>query len=155
MAAGTADGKVALFDLRSSRPVVVKDHMYGTAITSIAFHSVVGGLAGSGEDLVVVEREGPTVPHKHLQQLPVEDNRGNAALHGTAPSFAGTSRANSPQAHSDIAGGMLTWLARGMSIVRGRWGADMRSTSPLGLGHHSVQHLKVGCRGLACGSRWL
>jgi len=48
VAAGTADGKVALFDLRSSRPVVVKDHMYGTAITSIAFHSVVGGLAGSG-----------------------------------------------------------------------------------------------------------
>ena len=49
VAAGTADGKVALFDLRSSRPVVVKDHMYGTAITSIAFHSVVGGLAGSGD----------------------------------------------------------------------------------------------------------
>ena len=49
MAAGTADGKVALFDLRSSRPVVVKDHMYGTAITSIAFHSVAGGLGGSGE----------------------------------------------------------------------------------------------------------
>ena len=60
VAAGTADGKVALFDLRSSRPTVVKDHMYGTAITSIAFHSVAGGLVGSGKAALESRGSGST-----------------------------------------------------------------------------------------------
>jgi hypothetical protein len=45
-AVGTANGLVALFDLRSSRPALVKDHMYGAAIRDIKFHAG-DGLAGA------------------------------------------------------------------------------------------------------------
>ena len=72
VAAGTADGKVALFELRSSRPVVVKDHMYGTAITSIAFHSAVGGLAGSGEALDSCPSQLSTTTMTLLPAIPPE-----------------------------------------------------------------------------------
>lgn len=44
-AVGTANGLVALFDLRSSRPALVKDHMYGAPIRDIKFHAI-DGLAG-------------------------------------------------------------------------------------------------------------
>jgi WD40 repeat protein len=46
LAAGTSNGLVALFDLRSSRPLVVKDHMYGDAIRDIKWH-VSGGGGGA------------------------------------------------------------------------------------------------------------
>ncbi|KAF4524319.1 hypothetical protein B566_EDAN005377 [Ephemera danica] len=36
--AGTASGQVLLFDLRSSRPLIVKDHMYGLPIKDLDFH---------------------------------------------------------------------------------------------------------------------
>lgn len=38
-AVGTTNGLVALFDLRSSRPSIVKDHMYGAPIIDIKFHA--------------------------------------------------------------------------------------------------------------------
>ncbi|XP_071438610.1 nucleolar protein 10 [Hetaerina americana] len=41
---GSASGQVLLYDLRSSKPRLVKDHMYGIPIRSIAFHH--GGPAG-------------------------------------------------------------------------------------------------------------
>jgi len=45
LAVGTSGGLVALFDLRSSRPLLVKDHMYGEKIVDVHFHtsSAVGG----------------------------------------------------------------------------------------------------------------
>eukprot|EP00899_Mesostigma_viride_P002570 jgi/Mesvir1/12313/Mv00509-RA.1 len=46
MAVGTKGGKVLLYDLRSSEPVMVKDHMYGYPIKRIAFHDA-HGTAGS------------------------------------------------------------------------------------------------------------
>ncbi|GFR41480.1 hypothetical protein Agub_g2171, partial [Astrephomene gubernaculifera] len=39
VAVGTGNGLVALYDLRSQRPLVVKDHMYGSRIVDIKFHS--------------------------------------------------------------------------------------------------------------------
>ncbi|KAK9867222.1 hypothetical protein WJX84_009551 [Apatococcus fuscideae] len=42
-AVGTSNGLVAVFDLRSSRPTVVKDHMYDAAIVDIKFHTPPGG----------------------------------------------------------------------------------------------------------------
>ena len=48
VATGTSDGKVALFDLRMRRAMLVKDHMYGAPIRDIKFHSIAGGLGGSG-----------------------------------------------------------------------------------------------------------
>ena len=44
-AVGTTNGLVALFDLRTSRPTLVKDHMYGAPIRDIKFHAI-DGLAG-------------------------------------------------------------------------------------------------------------
>lgn len=38
-AVGTTNGLVALFDLRASRPSIVKDHMYGAPIIDIKFHA--------------------------------------------------------------------------------------------------------------------
>ncbi|KAI7845268.1 hypothetical protein COHA_001310 [Chlorella ohadii] len=46
MAVGTGNGLVALFDLRSQRPMVVKDHMYDSKIVDIKFHSSINGRAG-------------------------------------------------------------------------------------------------------------
>ncbi|KAL4527757.1 hypothetical protein Ndes2437A_g02896 [Nannochloris sp. 'desiccata'] len=45
VAVGTSGGLVALFDLRSQRPLVIKDHMYDSKIVDIKFHS--GGFGGS------------------------------------------------------------------------------------------------------------
>uniref|UniRef100_A0A8C5QDS9 Nucleolar protein 10 n=1 Tax=Leptobrachium leishanense TaxID=445787 RepID=A0A8C5QDS9_9ANUR len=38
MAVGTSTGQVLIYDLRSSRPLIVKDHQYGLPIKSIQFH---------------------------------------------------------------------------------------------------------------------
>ena len=45
-AVGTANGLVALYDLRSLRPLIVKDHNYGAAIKDIKFH-VPDSMAGA------------------------------------------------------------------------------------------------------------
>lgn len=36
---GTSTGHVLLYDIRSSKPFLVKDHMYGLPIRSIDFHT--------------------------------------------------------------------------------------------------------------------
>jgi len=46
---GTSNGLVALYDLRSSRPLLVKDHMYGDKITDIKFHAAHGSGGNAGE----------------------------------------------------------------------------------------------------------
>lgn len=38
-AVGTHNGQIAIYDLRSSRPLVQKDHMYSSPILSLAFFS--------------------------------------------------------------------------------------------------------------------
>ena len=47
-AVGTSNGLVALYDLRSSRPLLVKDHMYGDKISDIKFHSAHGSSGNTG-----------------------------------------------------------------------------------------------------------
>ncbi|KAL3134725.1 hypothetical protein ABBQ32_007727 [Trebouxia sp. C0010 RCD-2024] len=51
-AVGTSNGLVALYDLRSSRPLLVKDHMYGDKITDIKFHSAHGSSGNTGRKVV-------------------------------------------------------------------------------------------------------
>lgn len=53
MAVGTQNGLVSLFDLRSQRPLVVKDHMYGSRIVDIKFHSGSGERGGMGGQRVI------------------------------------------------------------------------------------------------------
>lgn len=43
---------MALYDLRSQRPLVVKDHMYGSRIVDIKFHSY-GADASAGSRRVI------------------------------------------------------------------------------------------------------
>ncbi|KAL0043459.1 hypothetical protein WJX79_005231 [Trebouxia sp. C0005] len=51
-AVGTSNGLVALYDLRSSRPLLVKDHMYGDKVTDIKFHAAHGSGGNAGEKIV-------------------------------------------------------------------------------------------------------
>jgi len=43
VAAGDHEGVVRIYDLRSSRPVHVKDHMYGTPIVDLKYHTAADG----------------------------------------------------------------------------------------------------------------
>ena len=51
MAVGTSNGLVALFDLRATRPRLVKDHMYSAPILDIKFHA--NALARTAERRVI------------------------------------------------------------------------------------------------------
>ncbi|KAK9820064.1 hypothetical protein WJX72_005625 [[Myrmecia] bisecta] len=55
-AVGTSNGLVALFDLRSPRPMTVKDHMYGERITHISFHSLSSDLGLSARRVISSDR---------------------------------------------------------------------------------------------------
>ena len=48
-AVGTSNGLVALYDLRSSRPLLIKNHMYGDKIIDIKFHSAYGSNGNAGK----------------------------------------------------------------------------------------------------------
>lgn len=39
MGVGTATGQILLYDIRSNKPFLVKDHMYGLPIRDIEFHN--------------------------------------------------------------------------------------------------------------------
>jgi ribosome biogenesis protein ENP2 len=56
MAAGTAGGIVALYDVRSSRPLHLKEHKLGMPIHTIKFHSGSGSILSSDEKLVKIWR---------------------------------------------------------------------------------------------------
>ena len=52
LAAGTAGGLVALYDVRSSRPLHVQEHKHGLPINTLKFHSSSGMLLSSDEKLL-------------------------------------------------------------------------------------------------------
>eukprot|EP00529_Nitzschia_sp_RCC80_P015408 CAMPEP_0113459546 /NCGR_PEP_ID=MMETSP0014_2-20120614/10511_1 /TAXON_ID=2857 /ORGANISM="Nitzschia sp." /LENGTH=686 /DNA_ID=CAMNT_0000351139 /DNA_START=96 /DNA_END=2156 /DNA_ORIENTATION=+ /assembly_acc=CAM_ASM_000159 len=54
MAAGTAGGLVALYDVRSSKPLEVCEHKQGTAINTIKFHPGSGCVFSSDEKLIKI-----------------------------------------------------------------------------------------------------
>ena len=54
MAAGTAGGLVALYDVRSSKPLHVKEHKHGLPIHTIKFHPGSGCLLSSDEKLIKI-----------------------------------------------------------------------------------------------------
>lgn len=56
IAAGTAGGLVALYDVRSSRPLHVMEHKHGTAIHTVRFHPGSGCILSSDEKLVKIWR---------------------------------------------------------------------------------------------------
>jgi ribosome biogenesis protein ENP2 len=56
MAVGTGGGLVALYDVRSSRPLHIKEHKHGLPIHTVKFHSASGMVLSSDEKLVKVWR---------------------------------------------------------------------------------------------------
>jgi ribosome biogenesis protein ENP2 len=54
IAAGTAGGLVALYDVRSSKPLHIKEHKHGMPIHTLKFHSGSGCILSSDEKLVKV-----------------------------------------------------------------------------------------------------
>jgi ribosome biogenesis protein ENP2 len=54
MAAGTAGGLVALYDVRSSKPLHIKEHKHGMPIHTLKFHPGSGCVLSSDEKLVKV-----------------------------------------------------------------------------------------------------
>ncbi|CAI7855413.1 unnamed protein product [Closterium sp. NIES-53] len=53
LAVGTSTGQVLLYDLRSSKPYRIKDHMYGSPIHSIKWHR---GIAGSSQHIISTDK---------------------------------------------------------------------------------------------------
>ncbi|KAL6760351.1 WD40-repeat-containing domain protein [Haematococcus lacustris] len=56
LAVGTRNGLVAVFDMRSQRPLLVKDHMYGSPIVDIKFHMAPGDASGASRRIISSDR---------------------------------------------------------------------------------------------------
>ncbi|KAL7546972.1 hypothetical protein ACHAWF_010293 [Thalassiosira exigua] len=54
MCAGTRGGNVALYDMRSSRPLFVKEHQYGLPIHTVQFHSGSGTILSGDPKLIKI-----------------------------------------------------------------------------------------------------
>ena len=54
MCAGTKGGNVALYDMRSSKPLFIKEHQYGLPIHTVQFHSGSGTVLSSDAKLVKI-----------------------------------------------------------------------------------------------------
>ncbi|KAL7431425.1 hypothetical protein ACHAXH_004403 [Discostella pseudostelligera] len=54
MCAGTRGGNVALYDMRSSKPLFIKEHQYGLPIHTVQFHSGSGTVLSSDSKLVKI-----------------------------------------------------------------------------------------------------
>ena len=54
MCAGTKGGNVALYDMRSSKPLFIKEHQYGLPIHTVQFHSGSGTVMSSDAKLVKI-----------------------------------------------------------------------------------------------------
>ncbi|XP_015515653.1 nucleolar protein 10 [Neodiprion lecontei] len=51
---GTATGQVLLYDIRSNKPLLVKDHMYGLPIRDIEFHNQMGMIYSMDSSVVKI-----------------------------------------------------------------------------------------------------
>ena len=54
MCAGTKGGNVALYDMRSSKPLFIKEHQYGLPIHTVQFHAGSGTVLSSDSKLVKI-----------------------------------------------------------------------------------------------------
>jgi ribosome biogenesis protein ENP2 len=82
MAAGTAGGLVVLYDVRSSKPIHVKEHKHGLPIHTLKFHPGSGCVLSSDEKLIKIwkyKSTGDIVNNRHN----VEDSLTS----GATPSF--------------------------------------------------------------------
>ena len=78
MAVGTGGGLVALYDVRSSRPLHVKEHKHGLPIHTIKFHAGSGMVLSSDDKLIKVWRYKSSSSNNELRQTSVSDASGEA-----------------------------------------------------------------------------
>lgn len=71
LAVGTTTGQILLFDIRSSKPIVVKDHFYGLPIKSVDF--IGGATHANGTGLH--SRDGPTAGYEGLDMVASMDQK--------------------------------------------------------------------------------
>ena len=56
MGVGTSTGHILLYDIRSSRPMLIKDHFYGIPIKKLLFHSTLDQVISLDAKSVKVSR---------------------------------------------------------------------------------------------------
>ncbi|QQP37947.1 Nucleolar protein 10like [Caligus rogercresseyi] len=54
LAAGTSDGRILLYDVRSSKPIFVKDHMYERPIKKVKFHTTLDQVLSLDEKVLKI-----------------------------------------------------------------------------------------------------
>ena len=55
---GTSTGQILLYDLRSSKPLLVKDHMYGLPIKDVVFHPKQDLVLSMDQRILKIWKEG-------------------------------------------------------------------------------------------------
>ena len=98
MAAGTGGGLVALYDIRSSRPLHVQEHKHGSTIHTVRFHSTSGMVLSSDEKLIKVWRYKSSasndVQFTSQESDPLVDDTSNSNFPITDTSTIGSVKVN-------------------------------------------------------------
>jgi ribosome biogenesis protein ENP2 len=82
---GTGSGQVLLYDIRSARPLLVKDHHYGLPITDVAFHNASSGSVDSADSSTVFSMDSKVVKiWGESTGSPITSVEGDASLNNLA-----------------------------------------------------------------------
>jgi ribosome biogenesis protein ENP2 len=76
MCAGTRGGNVALYDMRSSKPLFIKEHQYGLPIHTVQFHSGSGTVLSSDPKLVKIWNANASMPSSMSSSNVMIENGG-------------------------------------------------------------------------------
>eukprot|EP00979_Chaetoceros_neogracilis_P009019 scaffold2034_cov270-Chaetoceros_neogracile.AAC.1 len=96
IAAGTKGGNVALYDIRSSKPLHVKEHQYGMPIHTLRFHSASGTILSGDPKLVKVWRSKPSAvmasygTDSYSNVAGNEDGKSSSAMGSIVANIEGT-----------------------------------------------------------------
>eukprot|EP00980_Cylindrotheca_fusiformis_P006240 scaffold1336_cov158-Cylindrotheca_fusiformis.AAC.2 len=80
MAAGTAGGLVALYDVRTSKPLHIKEHKHGMPIHTIKFHPGSGCIMSSDEKLVKIWKYKASGDLVRTTASQLEERSGDSSL---------------------------------------------------------------------------
>jgi ribosome biogenesis protein ENP2 len=98
MAAGTGGGLVALYDIRSSRPLHIQEHKHGSTIHTVRFHSTFGMVLSSDEKLIKVWRYKTSAANDvnltNIEPDPMTYDEANSRLPITDTSAIGSVKVN-------------------------------------------------------------
>lgn len=83
MAAGTAGGLVALYDVRTSKPLHIKEHKHGMPIHTMKFHPGSGCILSSDERLVKIWKYKSSGEHVTKSSVLEDSESGNNASIGS------------------------------------------------------------------------